>query len=894
MLRRRLPLAVLPILAPVLFGSACGNEPPPAAQVATVPAPPGSGDSSAEHAGTDACDELQTLAEQEKSAQEIAASDGDAGDTGGGAFGESRLAKGKGACDVADDNIQKLEDTVLAEADVAAGTPPPSRTPWNKKTPAQYFDRIDARFLLSAAERATLANNGFVVPDRLTEPSYGWAFHDIFQSQLPVMITADALMDAIFAGNDKLLVRLEQQVLAPALTKLLDQMACALPAASREWTADTARDVDLYLDVARLLESTAGDGTRSALGTDAEARAIYAKLDQAEGLLGAPGSEPFVLFGRPRVVDASMYRPRGHYANGVYGLQAYFRSAMWLSRLEFNLVSRSCKSSHPDEVPDSSETPREDLDALALAELVEKSGGAPLLATIDRAWGVLAGRREDVSMADLSKLRAKAGIASLKDAQAPAKLRAAIGDGWKRTARTHFMPQNTTELPAIAGMIGARIEPDSSATKLLVHDTIDGRFMLHAADMAYVLGIDRAKTYLAKDIADFKGLGPMLVQARAVATKAPRGDDLYGGWLDAIRGLAEPPAATAPSYMGTDAWRDMRMATTVTAFGELRHNYVLMAAGTYDAFGCEIPDGWVEPTPATLDALLVYADRGAKAVAVVDPKDTARVGKYFAGVTRVLRVLRKIVAREVSGLALTDAEKRFLGMVSEYRPTDPQCMDSCPPPTYTGWWYDLFIERIADGTADPSFIADYYTSTNAGKVAYIGARPPRLGVFVVDANGPPRAMVGPVAHGYEHVGSLDERLTDEEASALKPAELFSPWEASYVVAQAAGPKISVVWAPSASAKSEEGMPGLRVHKRGEPIDLDVHADKAIGPVTVELLDHHRTPVAAQSLSVGTTPTRFHFAGPRVDGAEGVRVRVGSFVAIEPGGFSLDAGGSPSP
>ena len=875
-----------PVLLPLAVGFACGNAAPPRPLVPAAGAPVPFIDAGAEHAGTNACDELRTIAEQEKAAQEAAAEEAAAvargEDTG---FHESSVAKGKDQCSVADDNIQKVEDAVLAEADVAPGAPPAARTPWNKSTPAKYFDRVDARFVLTPAERAMLANAGFVVPDRLAASSYGMAFHDVFQSQLPVMITADAILDAVFAGNDKLVIRLEQQVLAPSVTKLLDEMACALPAAAGEWPPEVARDVDLYLTVARMLASNDPDATRSALGTDAEAKALDEKLVAAEGLLGAPDSEPLVLFGRPRVVDASMFRPRGHYANSPAGLETYFRAAMWLSRLELNLVSRSCKSSHPDVHPDPGETPREDLDALALAELVERANAAPLLASIDRAWGLLAGKREDVPMAELTKLRAKAGIASLKDPQAAAKLRAAIGDGWRRTARIHFMPDGTTELPAITTMIGPRIEPDSSATKLLVNDVVPKRFMLHAADMAYALGNDRAKTYLAKDIAAFPMLPVQLEKARAVAAKQERSDDLYGAWLDAIRALAEGPAATAPSFMATDAWRDMRLGTTVTAFGELRHNYVLMAAGTYDSFGCAIPDGWVEPAAATLDAILVYADRGARAVAAIDPKDAAGVGAYFGRVTRVMRVLRKIVAHEVAGQALTDADKRFLGMVSEYIPLDPGCTDSCPPPTYTGWWYDLFIERIADGTADPRFIADYYASTNLREVAYVGAREPTLGIFVVDANGPPRAMVGPVARGYEHVGPIDQRLTDEESLELKRSEQLAPWEASYVVPAARGPKIGVVWAVPPPTTF-----GGRARKAGEPIDLDVTSDRAAGAVTVELLDHHRAPVASQTLSVGTTATRFHFAGPRVDGAQGVRVRVGTFVAIEPDGFTLEAGG----
>ena len=55
------------------------------------------------------------------------------------------------------------------------------------------------------------------------------------------------------------------------------------------------------------------------------------------------------------------------------------------------------------------------------------------------------------------------------------------------------------------------------------------------------------------------------------------------------------------------------------------------------------------------------------------------------------------------------------------------------PPTYTGWYFDLFFNRQEDGMRGAEYIADYFTSQEG--VAYVGATAPRLGVFVVDAGG---------------------------------------------------------------------------------------------------------------------------------------------------------------
>jgi Protein of unknown function (DUF3160) len=787
---------------------------------------------------------------------------------------QSRVAHATDACAVADDSIQSLEDTILAES--APSESAPAVASWDRVAAPRYLDRVAARFVLSSAEQVALRANGFVVPERLETESYGHAMQEVFRSELPLFVSADAILSALYAGNDSMVVALEQQRLRPALSLLLAKLACALPAAAADWPPEVSRDVDLYLAVGRELdEPGAGAG-------DPEAHAIVESLARAEGLLGAPESPPFVLFGRPRVVDASAFEPRGHYANGGLGLEGYFRAASWLSRLELNLVSRSCKSSHPGASPDPSETPREDLDALALAELVERSHGERELRTLESAWSLLAGRREDVPMAELARLRRQAGIASLREPEAAARLRDAIGDGWTRTARTHFAPEGTTDLPAIATMLGPRVGSDAAATRELVNDVVPGRSMLHATDLAYVLGNDRAKAYLADDLKKWPTLAAQLDRAREEVAMAPVGDDLYGAWLAAIRGLAELPAPAVPSFMRTDAWRDLRLDTTIGAFGQLRHNYVLMSAGTYDAYGCAIPDGWVEPVPATLDAIVEYAGRGARAMGVVDPDQTTDAAAYFARLGRVASVLRRIVATEIAGQPLSDAERRFLGSVAEFKPRDAECMDSCAPPTYTGWWFDLFIQRVADATSDPRFLADYYASTQVGAVAYIGARRPHLGVFVVDAGGAPRAMVGPVASAFETVGSTAQRLTDGDVAEIKGGA--APWARAYTVPAPAEPfgrrlRVTRVAPPSAPARGDLDRPTARAPER--PLELDLESDRPLGPVTLELLDHHRVVLLGQTRAAGSGHARFRFDDDRVRGAEGLRVRVGGYVLFSP-------------
>ena len=53
--------------------------------------------------------------------------------------------------------------------------------------------------------------------------------------------------------------------------------------------------------------------------------------------------------------------------------------------------------------------------------------------------------------------------------------------------------------------------------------------------------------------------------------------DLYSAWLQAITGIAATPPGVRPSYMDDPAYADLRINTVAAAFGQLKHNYVLVA-----------------------------------------------------------------------------------------------------------------------------------------------------------------------------------------------------------------------------------------------------------------------------------------------------------------------------
>ena len=437
------------------------------------------------------------------------------------------------ACSVAADHLESSRKAAL----VALARPGARvATPWDRTSDPLRLDVVQRRLGLTGAELALLRARGFVVLEKQRFGTYADALHEIYQSELPLWVSTDAVLHAVYRSNDVLIARVEAGSLEPTLATALEKMHCALGRAAATYPAEVARDVDMYLTVARSL--LAGSNVPSALGDDAEAKTLVARATAAEGIEG------ITLFGRARMVDFSAYKPPGHYAAdeaasnpGGADLSRYFRAATWLSRLELNLATFDCASSSQG---DHAQTPREATVALAIAELVVRSGATDGVAALDKAWSLSAGPREDVSFAQVSALAAEAGVQTASQAGAADRLRHTLGRRFPRTARTHFTWEGCSDLPAIATMLGARIVPDAAVTRPLVHTDVAGRQRLGIADMAYAFGLDRAKTYLASDLAKHPTLGAQFEKARTLAHEKMLGEDLYAAW-------GSPRCAASPS-----------------------------------------------------------------------------------------------------------------------------------------------------------------------------------------------------------------------------------------------------------------------------------------------------------------------------------------------------------
>lgn len=800
---------------------------------------------------------------------------------------------------ITDDGRETLVDlmTFIAcspEPSARSSAPLPGAS-WDHKTTPERLDLVERRFGVTKDERDHLFKDGMVVSSRLEYEDYAAALQDVHRSQLPLYFSVDALFHAIYLGHDRFLAEIESTEFSPRLAEILQKMHTRLEATKSRYWADTLKDLDIYITVARrLLEEGNGldpsQRTPSITASNAEIDRLVNVVKRAGGL------ESVELFGRPRMMDTGQFRPRGHYASAAAAknplgadLSHYFRAAMWLSRVEFNIVTRSSQSS--SFVRNTAETPGEATLAMAIAELVRDVGALDDLKGLDDAWAVLAGRREDLSSATILDLMSKAKITDAMAKDAPEKLRSAIGNDFVRTARTHYQAQGSPELPVIATLLGPRITNDAQATRPVVHPEVYDRKEVPAVEMTYMLGHDRALSHLGPALLAFPKLKPQLDFARDVtfgkkgldgqplpaAVVESSKTDLYSGWLSAIRGLSEPPKGTHPSFMETDAYKDMRVSSAVAAYGQIRHNYVLIVPTTYEEGGCEIPDAYVEPAPAVYSALIDYAKRGQKAVAALKSPSTG----YFERLENVLRVLSRIGDRELLGQPLTDEEKRFLAMVIEdpaYRPNGY----GPSTPLYNGWYYELF-HYATEAHDSAKMVADYFASVQDQRVDYAGVAGVRMGFFVVDTNGPsgsaskPRIAVGPVTRSFQARGPIAPRFSDDEVGRMN---IQAPWASSY------------------TAKTPTTVPFVV-----RPVESDVKDTEAfdvtssggdVGRVTIALLDHHRQPVASETKEVSARSGKVRFVIKKPNpqskeqaafGLEEIAIRAGEFQYVGSMGYS---------
>ena len=242
-----------------------------------------------------------------------------------------------------------------------------------------------------------------------------------------------------------------------------------------------------------------------------------------------------------------------------------------------------------------------------------------------------------------------------------------------------------------------------------------------------------------------------------------------------------------PEVAATEAWGRRVLYAQLGSWAELRHDTLLYAKQSYTGIpGCEFPDVYVDPYPEVFDALVRYAESGARIVETrvasangLSASASRRTSTRSA--TRPRRLLGEMAEQQRTGTPFTAEQMAFINDAVRVDKESAGCTTIDVP---NGWYAKLFFDREKSIEFDPT-IADVHTQPAdeagniVGKVLHVGTGYPRYMVTTIDTCNGPRAYAGVVYAYHEQTTEDFERLTDEEwaerfrQGAQRPAEV--PW-----------------------------------------------------------------------------------------------------------------------
>jgi hypothetical protein len=618
----------------------------------------------------------------------------------------------------------------------------------------KYFDLINQTFNLTPPEQSLLAENGFVVIDRLAFKDFTTAYGYIYWKDLPVIVTSDSILEVMHQLYEEALIDIEQTTLAKQLTRLLAASRQQLRAkAGNNLDPDLARlyqDLDIYLTVPLHLLDPQQEEMPEATP--------YLQLVRA-----AKGTADVDLFGSRRSIDFSLFKPRGHYADG-HVLAPYFQAVSWLALIDFRLLEYD-PYGHPRLNPSQIAA------AMMLRDTLDQANQRPTWTEIDTFFGHLVGRSDNVTLPDLDRFLADAELKTPGQAihpPQPKRLQTLLtGRDYGRQRITGQIltvhPELSESLPRPVSFIllGQRFSIDSYIMSSLVYDRliVDNhkvdRRLPSPLDVMYILGNDRAATHLAAELTTYNYQGNLLALRRSTADYAASfwTDSAYNRWLGAIRILnVETTGAAYPPAMRTAAWADKVLHTQLASWTQLRHNNVLYVKPSFTTgVLCDYPAGYVEPYPEFYAAIQAYALVAEELFAPYRP-DIAHKSADLAAVTAQLQ---RLAEKQLDQDPFDADEQRFLKSIAIHKKIPVGCTFE---PGWTGWYPKLFLRK----EKSPALIVDVHTGPHS--VLHTATGPVATMTFIVETDQGATAYVGPVLTYYEIIeeGLFPRRQTTQD------------------------------------------------------------------------------------------------------------------------------------
>ncbi|MDA3892008.1 MAG: DUF3160 domain-containing protein [Salinivirgaceae bacterium] len=638
-----------------------------------------------------------------------------------------------------------------------------------------YLDSITEKFDLTADELSIMEQNHFMVSERLSFNDFGNAFYDVFQKDMPVFISSDAILHPLHMSYDAVLLELELFIMEPNILDLCKKLYDKIPSLLVNYTDypelnTNIEDVDLYTTIAYSLISE----------TLQEPHVVdQAKVDEVWNAINAEQFALMPLFSsEPRNIDFSQFKVRGHYTEG---LEAYFRTMMWLGRIEFLLSSSNTASIDND-------TKRMTIDAFLLNECMDLANGHQTIDINERIIEYFVGESDNLKPIELKEVLVDLEIETADQLLSNDKLSELLNELNSNSAYqqnilgniliTNPFSSEPTPLPISYKLMGQRFIIDSYILSNLVYDKIIfedqkiWRPMPDPLDAMFALGNENALPLLKDEIDTYK-YGSNIASIRYLIDSYD--DDFwnqsyYNGWLNALRQLSSPnDIDNYPIFCKSAAWQHKSLNTQLASWSQLRHDNLLYAKPSYTGgTTCMFPHSYIEPNPDFFETMeTITGDMANFFESISDDVEYVEYYQsYFSNFSKTMITLKSLAKKELNKVAFNEEEITFLeNMLFEG--------GGCKA-KFSGWYSSLFF--VDDDEVKPDFIiADIHTQPTdqggafVGNVMHVGTGKINLGVFLskCPSNGfKPMAYIGPVYSYYEKYTTNFERHTDEEWETL--------------------------------------------------------------------------------------------------------------------------------
>ncbi|HXS18239.1 MAG TPA: DUF3160 domain-containing protein [Polyangiaceae bacterium] len=626
---------------------------------------------------------------------------------------------------------------------------------------ALYLDDILEKSVWTAQDqvRASIKARGFAVAAEQTFASFASGYSEIYMADLPVYVTADMVLEAVFRSHDKILQQLELTKLRPLLDDLLARLRTRLVEEQAAFMPEAASDLNFYLGVALALLH------QGKLSSE-DPEEVKSFVDAA---MKAQGTDEKVLFGVKREIDFSQFKPRGHYA-GDKALESYFRAMIWLGRIDLRLIETQS---------DGSQLLRKrQVEAmLALRALFDEPIYDRYLA-FDNAISAFVGEHDYMTLQEVVPFEDALGNpTTLADVDDDTIAQTLIdGQYGAQRVASHIMrkdaPGGTFPLNVSFALLGQRYTVDSHVFSRTVFDRVATRVLPSSLDVAFAaLGNNQALSLLGSELEDEPGLAGALSTMRALVDAHDTSywqSSFYTSWLSALRALSPETSEQEglPTVAQSEAWGRRLLSTQLASWAQLRHNNVLYVKQSYtsDAL-CEYPDAYVDPYPAFFLDVVKLAERGQALVQqlAIDGDFGDQISQYFARVAEINTTLADMARLQRAG---EPHSAQHLAFINQAVTTNINCDGTVLG--HSGWYADLHFDPLQAVERDP-VITDVHTDIGGAlpvarepSVMHVGTGDPRLMVVTVNSCSGPRAYAGVVSSFHEFFEPGFTRLTDEE------------------------------------------------------------------------------------------------------------------------------------